>query len=90
MTPDTQEALSRIHYARRVLHLESGRYAVFALNLLSCEIVDDPRECDLTFHPPKPHFAPSLNEIVAALQRKEDENDIHQRRDKSFSGGNRI
>lgn len=52
MTPDEQEALSRAHYARRVLRLESGRYAVFDMTLTQVEILDDPRDADLDFHLP--------------------------------------
>lgn len=73
MTSDEQEALSRVYYARRVLRLSSGRYAVFALNCTRVEIVDDPRECDLDFHPatsmPKRRYsmAAVLDQIIKNL-----------------------
>jgi hypothetical protein len=69
MESEIQEALSRAHYAHRVLKLESGRYAVFAFDLCSCEILDDPRDFDLTFNRPEKAQCPkTLNEILSALK----------------------
>lgn len=74
MSPDEQEARSRVYYAKRVLRLESGRYAVFSVDLQDLEVVDDPRECDLAFYPPAKPLARarvSLDMIVENLRRKQ-------------------